>query len=104
MSISSDFKDKLPEKNHNNQNNEEVLGQLACSIEKLKVLKAMVDNGDSCSDMLSFLADIVSEINSTASLIAKNHFIYCILDTSVSYKQRIDLFHKTFESISAFLD
>lgn len=104
MSFSIYFNDELLEKSFNHHNNEEVLMKLSCSIEKMNVLKAKATNGETCSDMLSFLADIVSEINSTASLITKNHFIYCITDTSVSYNKRLDLFHNTFDSIAVFLN
>ena len=30
--------------------------------------------------------------------------LYCIMDTSVSYNKRLDLFHNTFDSIAVFLN
>ena len=65
---------------HSHTHTKAVVNRLARAIGHLERVKAMVEEGRDCSEVLIQLAAVRSAINSTGKVILKDHLEHCIVD------------------------
>lgn len=65
---------------HSHEHTRAVVNRLARAIGHLERVKAMVEEGRDCSEVLIQLAAVRSAINNTGKVILKDHLEHCILD------------------------
>ena len=64
---------------HSNEDTGAVVNRLARAIGHLERVKAMVEEGRDCSEVLIQLAAVRSAINNTGKVILKDHLEHCIV-------------------------
>lgn len=65
---------------HSHEHTRAVINRLARAIGHLERVKAMVEEGRDCSEVLIQLAAVRSAINNTGKVILKDHLEHCIVD------------------------
>lgn len=65
---------------HSHEHTRAVVNRLARAIGHLERVKAMVEEGKDCSEVLIQLAAVRSAINNTGKVILKDHLEHCIMD------------------------
>jgi len=65
---------------HSHEHTRAVVNRLARAIGHLERVKAMVEEGRDCSEVLIQLAAVRSALNSTGKVILKDHLEHCIVD------------------------
>lgn len=65
---------------HSHEHTKAVINRLARAIGHLERVKAMVEEGRDCSEVLIQLAAVRSAINNTGKVILKDHLEHCIVD------------------------
>ncbi len=65
---------------HSHEHTRAVVNRLARAIGHLERVKAMVEEGRDCSEVLIQLAAVRSAINNTGKVILKDHLEHCITD------------------------
>ena len=65
---------------HSHTQTRAVINRLARAIGHLERVKAMVEEGRDCSEVLVQLAAVRSAINNTGKVILKDHMDHCIVD------------------------
>ena len=65
---------------HSHEHTRAVVNRLARAIGHLERVKAMVEEGRDCSEILIQLAAVRSAINNTGKVILKDHLEHCIVD------------------------
>ena len=65
---------------HSHTQTRAVVNRLSRAIGHLESVKAMVENGRDCTEVLIQLAAVRSALSSTAKVILKDHLEHCILD------------------------
>ncbi|WP_235828978.1 metal-sensing transcriptional repressor [Anaerosacchariphilus polymeriproducens] len=64
---------------HYHTQSKEVINRLARAIGHLQKVKAMVEEGEDCSEVLIQLAAVKSALNGTGKVILKDHIEHCIV-------------------------
>ena len=64
---------------HSHQHTRAVVNRLARAIGHLERVKAMVEEGRDCSEVLIQLAAVRSALNNTGKVILKDHLEHCIV-------------------------
>ena len=80
---------------HQHEHTKDVLNRLSRAIGHLESVKAMVENGRDCSEVLIQLAAVRAAINNTGKIILKDH---CIVDAVQTGDQ------KALDDLSAAID
>ena len=65
---------------HSHEHTRAVVNRLARAIGHLERVKAMVEEGRDCSEVLIQLAAVRSAINNTGKVVLKDHLEHCIVD------------------------
>ena len=65
---------------HSHEHTRAVVNRLARAIGHLERVKAMVEEGRDCSEILIQLAAVRNAINNTGKVILKDHMDHCIVD------------------------
>jgi len=65
---------------HSHTQTRQVVNRLARAIGHLERVKAMVEEGRDCTEVLIQLAAVRSAINSTGKVILRDHLEHCIVD------------------------
>ena len=65
---------------HSHEHTKTVVNRLARAIGHLERVKAMVEEGRDCSEVLIQLAAVRSALNNTGKVILKDHLEHCITD------------------------
>jgi len=65
---------------HSHEHTKAVINRLARAIGHLERVKAMVEEGRDCSEVLIQLAAVRSAINNTGKVILKDHLRHCMVD------------------------
>ena len=65
---------------HTHTQTRQVVNRLARAIGHLESVKAMVENGRDCTEVLIQLAAVRSALTSTAKVILKDHMEHCLMD------------------------
>ncbi len=65
---------------HTHTQTKQVINRLARAIGHLERVKAMVEEGRDCTEVLIQLAAVRSAINSTGKVILRDHLEHCIVD------------------------
>ena len=65
---------------HSHTQTKSVLNRLSRAIGHLQSVKAMVEEGRDCTEVLIQLAAVRSALNSTAKVILKDHLEHCIVE------------------------
>ena len=65
---------------HSHQHTRAVVNRLARAIGHLERVKAMVEEGRDCSEVLIQLAAVRSALNNTGKVILKDHLEHCVVD------------------------
>jgi len=72
------------EHTHSHTQTRAVINRLARAIGHLERVKAMVEEGRDCSEVLIQLAAVRSAINNTGKIILQDHLEHCIVDAVAS--------------------
>lgn len=83
---------------HQHEHTKDVLNRLSRAIGHLESVKAMVENGRNCSEVLIQLAAVRAAINNTGKIILKDHINHCIVDAVQTGDQ------KALDDLSAAID
>ena len=83
---------------HQHEHTKDVLNRLSRAIGHLESVKAMVENGRDCSEVLIQLAAGRAAINNTGKIILKDHINHCIVDAVQTGDQ------KALDDLSAAID
>ncbi len=83
---------------HQHEHTKDVLNRLSRAIGHLESVKAMVENGRDCSEVLIQLAAVRAAINNTGKIILKDHINHCIVDAVQTGDQ------KALDDLSAAID
>lgn len=75
-----------------------ILNRLSRSIGHLESVKAMVERGEDCSDVLIQLAAVRGEISQISKLLLKEHLEHCIVDAVETHD------HEAIERMNAAID
>ena len=86
---------------HTHQNTKAVLNRLSRAIGHLEAVKAMVEEGRDCTQVLIQLAAVKSAINNTGKLILKDHLNHCMVEAAKSGDRKA--FDDLNEAIDRFL-
>ena len=65
---------------HSHEHTRAVLNRLSRAIGHLQSVRAMVEEGRDCSEVLIQLSAVKSAINNTAKVILQDHIEHCIVD------------------------
>ena len=65
---------------HDPEQIRKVINRLSRSIGHLQKVRAMVEDGEDCSDVLIQLSAVRAELGSTGRLLLKEHMEHCIVD------------------------
>ena len=83
---------------HVHENQKAVVNRLARAIGHLERVKAMVEEGRDCSEVLIQLAAVRSALNNTGKVILKDHLEHCVVDALESRdKAAIDELNRAIE-------
>ena len=83
---------------HSHTQTRAVVNRLARAIGHLERVKAMVEEGRDCSEVLIQLAAVRSAINNTGKVILKDHLEHCVVDAVQSQdRAAIDELNKAIE-------
>ncbi len=83
---------------HSHEHTRAVVNRLARAIGHLERVKAMVEEGRDCSEVLIQLAAVRSALNNTGKVILKDHLEHCIVDAVESHDYAvIDELNKAIE-------
>ena len=65
---------------HHHENTKYVQNRLARASGHLQHVRAMVDEGEDCSDVLMQLSAVIGALQSIAKVILKDHLDHCVVD------------------------
>lgn len=83
---------------HSHTQTRAVVNRLARAIGHLERVKAMVEEGRDCSEVLIQLSAVRSAINSTGKVILKDHLEHCVVDAIESHdRAAIDELNRAIE-------
>lgn len=83
---------------HSHEHTRAVVNRLARAIGHLERVKAMVEEGRDCSEVLIQLAAVRSAINNTGKVILKDHLEHCIVEAVQNHDHTtIDELNKAIE-------
>lgn len=83
---------------HSHTQTRAVVNRLARAIGHLERVKAMVEEGRDCSEVLVQLSAVRSAINSTGKVILKDHLEHCVVDAIESHdRAAIDELNRAIE-------
>ena len=74
---------------HTHTQTKAVINRLARAIGHLESVKAMVENGRDCTEVLVQLAAVRSALNSTAKVILKDHLEHCISEEGSDTEEQL---------------
>ncbi len=74
---------------HTHTQTKAVINRLARAIGHLESVKAMVENGRDCTEVLVQLAAVRSALNSTAKVILKDHLEHCISEEGSNTEEQL---------------
>ena len=83
---------------HSHQHTRAVVNRLARAIGHLERVKAMVEEGRDCSEVLIQLAAVRSALNSTGKVILKDHLEHCIVEAVENHD------HATIEELNRAIE
>ena len=86
---------------HTHAETKAVVNRLSRAIGHLEAVKAMVEEGRDCTQVLSQLAAVKSAINNTSKLILKDHLNHCMVEAAKSGDRKA--FDDLNEAIDRFL-
>ena len=86
---------------HTHAETKAVVNRLSRAIGHLEAVKAMVEEGRDCTQVLIQLAAVKSAINNTGKLILKDHLNHCMVEAAKSGDQQA--FDDLNEAIDRFL-
>lgn len=87
---------------HRHENTKYVQNRLARASGHLQHVRAMVDSGEDCSDVLMQLSAVIGALQSIAKVILKDHLDHCVVDAVQSGDtQTLDDFKKPSTAIFA---
>ncbi len=73
---------------HSHERTKAVLNRLSRAIGHLQRVRAMVEEGRDCSEVLIQIAAVRSAIDNTGKLILQDHLKHCIVDAAVEGDQK----------------
>lgn len=73
---------------HSHAHTKAVLNRLSRAIGHLQRVRAMVEDGRDCSEVLIQIAAVRSAIDNTGKLILQDHLKHCIVDAAVEGDQK----------------
>ena len=73
---------------HSHEQTKAVLNRLSRAIGHLQRVRAMVEDGRDCSEVLIQIAAVRSAIDNTGKLILQDHLKHCIVDAAVEGDQK----------------
>ena len=73
---------------HTHEHTRAVLNRLSRAIGHLQSVKAMVEEGRDCSEVLIQIAAVRSAIDNTGKLILQDHLKHCIMDAAAEGDQK----------------
>ena len=83
---------------HHHENTKYVQNRLARASGHLQHVRAMVDSGEDCSDVLMQLSAVIGALQSIAKVILKDHLDHCVVDAVQSGDtQTLDDFKKAID-------
>ena len=83
---------------HHHENTKYVQNRLARASGHLQHVRAMVDEGEDCSDVLMQLSAVIGALQSIAKVILKDHLDHCVVDAVQSGDtQTLDDFKKAID-------
>ena len=83
---------------HHHENTKYVQNRLARASGHLQHVRAMVDDGEDCSDVLMQLSAVIGALQSIAKVILKDHLDHCVVDAVQSGdRQTLDDFKKAID-------
>lgn len=83
---------------HTHTQTRAVVNRLARAIGHLERVKAMVEEGRDCSEVLVQLAAVRSAINNTGKVILKDHLEHCVVDAMETHdRDAIDELNRAIE-------
>ena len=83
---------------HSHQHTRAVVNRLARAIGHLERVKAMVEEGRDCSEVLIQLAAVRSALNNTGKVILKDHLEHCIVEAVENHdRETIDELNRAIE-------
>ena len=83
---------------HSHQHTRAVVNRLARAIGHLERVKAMVEEGRDCSEVLIQLAAVRSALNNTGKVILKDHLERCIVEAAENHdRETIDELNRAIE-------
>ena len=74
--------------NHTHEHTRAVLNRLSRAIGHLQSVRAMVEEGRDCSEVLIQIAAVRSAIDNTGKLILQDHLKHCIMDAAAEGDQK----------------
>lgn len=83
---------------HSHQHTRAVVNRLARAIGHLERVKAMVEEGRDCSEVLIQLAAVRSALNNTGKVILKDHLEHCIVEAVENHD------HATIEELNRAIE
>ena len=86
---------------HTHEERKAVVNRLSRAIGHLEAVKAMVEEGRDCTQVLIQLAAVKSAINNTGKLILKDHLNHCMVEAAKSGDRKA--FDDLNEAIDRFL-
>ena len=86
---------------HTHAETKAVVNRLSRAIGHLEAVKAMVEEGRDCTQVLIQLAAVKSAINNTGKLILKDHLTHCMVEAAKSGDRKA--FDDLNEAIDRFL-
>ena len=83
---------------HHHENTKYVQNRLARASGHLQHVRAMVDSGEDCSDVLMQLSAVIGALQSIGKVILKDHLDHCVVDAVQSGDtQTLDDFKKAID-------
>ena len=86
---------------HRHENTKYVQNRLARASGHLQHVRAMVDSGEDCSDVLMQLSAVIGALQSIAKVILKDHMRHCMVDAVAAGDQ--DAINDLCQAIDKFM-
>lgn len=74
---------------HHHEDTKAVVNRLSRAIGHLEHVKAMVEEGRDCSEVLIQIAAVKSAVNNIGKLILKDHINHCVVDALQTGDQKV---------------
>lgn len=74
---------------HHHENTRAVLNRMSRAIGHMESIKAMIENGRDCSEVLIQIAAVRSAINNIGKILLEDHIRHCVVDALETGDQKV---------------